>query len=243
MTEDRSPVESWLWDACPGEPVGYVKGKLAEVLFSGDDAKKKLGNLSGGEAARLVFARLSVEAPNVLVLDEPTNHLDLEAIESLVSGLKQYEGTLILVSHDRWFVSQLADRILEIRHDGVEDYRGTYEEYVRFCGDDHLDAEAALRKARKEKRRAKVREAADPVKRTGDLSRLKKEQDELAEAIERDEKRVAEINEIFCDPAYFEKTPRKEVARLEKEQNELSERIAESTKRWESLEEEISATA
>ena len=67
----------------PGEPIGFVRGQLGLVLFSGDDAKKRVGNLSGGEAARLVFARLAVEKPNVLVLDEPTNHLDLEAIEAL----------------------------------------------------------------------------------------------------------------------------------------------------------------
>ena len=98
----------------PGETIGFVRGKLAEVLFQKDDVEKPLRALSGGEAARLVFAKLSVQQPNVLVLDEPTNHLDLEAIEALVEGLEAYDGTLIFVSHDRWFVSQLANRILEI---------------------------------------------------------------------------------------------------------------------------------
>ena len=107
-------VEAWLWESVPGEPIGFVRGNLGLVLFSGDDVKKPVGSLSGGEAARLVFCKLSVTRPNVLVLDEPTNHLDLEAIEALVEGLREYDGTLIFVSHDRWFVSQLADRILEI---------------------------------------------------------------------------------------------------------------------------------
>jgi ATPase subunit of ABC transporter with duplicated ATPase domains len=77
-----------------------------------------------------VFSRLILERPNVLVLDEPTNHLDLESIEALVAGLQAYEGTLVLVSHDRWFVSQLATRVVEITPDGIRDYQGTYEEYV-----------------------------------------------------------------------------------------------------------------
>ena len=85
------------------------------MLFSGDDVEKRLESLSGGEAARLVFSRLAIARPNVLVLDEPTNHLDLESIESLVEGLKSFPGTLIIVSHDRWFVGQLATRINEIK--------------------------------------------------------------------------------------------------------------------------------
>ena len=125
------------------------------MLFSGDDGKKRLGALSGGEAARLAFARLALEHPNVLILDEPTNHLDLEAIEALVEGLQAFEGTLILVSHDRWFVSRLATRIVEISAEGITDYLGTYEEYVHFSGDDHLDADRVVLKAKREKRKEK----------------------------------------------------------------------------------------
>src|SRR6185436_17481429 len=101
------------WGYVPGEVIGVVRGNLGMVMFSGDDVKKPVGSLSGGEAARLVFFKLSVTKPNVLILDEPTNHLDLEAIEALVEGLLEYDGTLIFVSHDRWFVSKLANRILE----------------------------------------------------------------------------------------------------------------------------------
>jgi len=122
-----------------------VRGNLGQVLFSGDDVKKPVGSLSGGEAARLVFCRLSVTRPNVLILDEPTNHLDLEAIEALVEGLRAYDGTLVFVSHDRWFVSQLANRVLEISPRGIQDFPGTYEEYLERLDDDHLDAEARSR--------------------------------------------------------------------------------------------------
>src|SRR5947199_8662355 len=104
------------------------------VLFSGDDVKKPIGSLSGGEAARLVFCKLSVTKPNVLILDEPTNHLDLEAIEALVEGLKAYDGTLIFVSHDRWFVPQLPDRSFETSPKGIKDFRGPHEGYRKRLG-------------------------------------------------------------------------------------------------------------
>jgi len=152
-------VESWLWETCSGESLGFVRGHLGAVLFSGDDAEKKLAGLSGGEAARLLFARLSVERPNVLVLDEPTNHLDLESIEALAAGLSRYEGTVLFVSHDRWFVSELATRIVEIRPDGVNDFHGSYAQYLERCGDDHLDADQLALRARNEQRDARLRGA------------------------------------------------------------------------------------
>jgi ATPase subunit of ABC transporter with duplicated ATPase domains len=155
--EDRT-AEQWLWNFCPSKDRGFVRGHLGMMLFSGDDGEKRLAALSGGEAARLVFSRLALEQPNVLVLDEPTNHLDLESIEALVAALQTYEGTLILVSHDRWFVSQLATRVVEVSRAGIRDYRGTYEEYVHACGDDHLDADEVILKAKREDRKGKKRE-------------------------------------------------------------------------------------
>ena len=142
-------AQQWLRNHFPGVSTTWLRGAMGLVLFSGDEAAKPLGALSGGEAARLNFCRLSMEKPNVLVLDEPTNHLDLESIEALVDGLKAFDGTLVFVSHDRWFVGQLADRIIEITSAGLRDYRGTYEEYVHSLGDDHLDADAVLERERK----------------------------------------------------------------------------------------------
>ena len=151
---EKETMQSWLWNYAPGENVGFIRGKLAEVLFQKDEVEKKIGALSGGEKARLIFAKIGLKQPNVLVLDEPTNHLDLEGIESLAKGLTKYDGSMVVVSHDRWFVSRVATRILEIRHDGIQDFRGTYDEYIERCGDDHLDVEAAVRKARREKSKA-----------------------------------------------------------------------------------------
>jgi ATPase subunit of ABC transporter with duplicated ATPase domains len=148
----RQTLEAWLAGYCAGEGIGFVKAQLAAVLFSGDDSKKRLEALSGGEAARLTFARQAIEKPNVLILDEPTNHLDLEAIEALVGALVAYEGTLIFVSHDRWFVNELATRIVEITPEGIRDFSGSYDEYLQRAGEDHLDAQEVLRRARESKR-------------------------------------------------------------------------------------------
>ena len=155
ISSPRQTLDDWLAQFCPAQGIGFVKGQLAAVLFSGDASKKKLEALSGGEAARLMFARQAVEKPNVLILDEPTNHLDLEAIEALVLAAKDYDGTLIFVSHDRWFVNELATRIVEITPDGVSDFNGSYDEYLARAGEDHLDAQEVLRRARDSKRAAR----------------------------------------------------------------------------------------
>src|SRR6185295_14785250 len=137
---------------CPTETTNYVRGHLGRMLFSGDDVDKPAAALSGGEAARVIFARLSVQKPNVLLLDEPTNHLDLETIEALTEALVTREGTLIFVSHDRHFVSQLATRIIELRADGLRNFHGTYEEYLQREGDDHLDVEKVVLRAKQAKK-------------------------------------------------------------------------------------------
>jgi ATPase subunit of ABC transporter with duplicated ATPase domains len=246
-------AEAWIWEICSGETIGFVRNQLGRVLFSGDEAKKKLGALSGGEAARLVFCRLAIQRPNVLVLDEPTNHLDLESIEALVAGLEAYEGTLIFVSHDRWFVSQLATRIVEIKADEVLDYRGTYEEYVHYCGDDHLDADTVVLKARREKRAAKkaAKEKAggagpgsgsrDRLTSKNEVRKLRERRDRIVARVEAAEARVDEINELFCDPRYYEGTPAEEVRALEAEQNALRADIDALTAEWEEAESALAA--
>ena len=254
----HNTAEGWVWDSCPERDIGYVRARMALMLFSGDDSKKRLSALSGGEAARLVFTRLAMARPNVLVLDEPTNHLDLESIEALVEGLKAFPGTLILVSHDRWFVSRLATRIVEIKPEEVRDYHGTYEEYVHFCGDDHLDADRVILKAKTEKRKNRGKDGATQqaagraikggngrmTPDSGGVSKarktqLLKRQEELTASIEEAEARVAEIDEIFCEPTYYEETAPDEVKALETERTALQRKVADLTSEWELAEEEV----
>ncbi len=117
-----------------GDDDQVIRGTLGRLLFSQHDINKKVGVLSGGEQGRMLFGKLILKKPNILVMDEPTNHMDMESIESLNMALEQYDGTLIFVSHDREFVSSLATRILDINPDGIVDFRGTYDEYLKSQG-------------------------------------------------------------------------------------------------------------
>jgi ATPase subunit of ABC transporter with duplicated ATPase domains len=153
LSSPKDTPLQFVWRACPAETTNFVRGHLGRMLFSGDDVDKPAAALSGGEAARVIFARLAVLKPNVLVLDEPTNHLDLETIEALTLALQKREGTLLFVSHDRHFVSQLATRVIELRPDGMHDFQGTYDEYLQRQGADHLDAASVLSRAKSERKR------------------------------------------------------------------------------------------
>jgi ATPase subunit of ABC transporter with duplicated ATPase domains len=113
-----------------GDDDQVVRSMLGRLLFSGEDFKKSVKVLSGGEKGRMMFGKLMLAKTNVLLMDEPTNHMDMESIESLNTALDKYNGTLFFVSHDREFVSSLANRILDVRADGIIDYSGNYEDYL-----------------------------------------------------------------------------------------------------------------
>ncbi len=117
-----------------GDDEQAVRSILGRLLFSQDDIKKPAKVLSGGEKGRMLFGKLMMQKPNILVMDEPTNHLDMESIESLNMALEMYQGTLIFVSHDREFVSSLATRVIEITPQRVVDFSGNYEDYLRSQG-------------------------------------------------------------------------------------------------------------
>ena len=254
-------AEDWIAGFCGGRTLGFIRGEMGRVLFSGDDAKKRLGQLSGGEAARLVFCRMAIERPNVLVLDEPTNHLDLESIEALVEALRSFDGTIILVSHDRWFVSRLATRIVEISEEGIRDFRGSYEEYVHYCGDDHLDVDTVVLRARREKRAARASAAETPgasappgesagrrnagaATPTGNRNRyrggaLRTKRDRITASIGAAETRIAEIDAIFADPAFYDRTAPEGVRRLETERTARQAELDQLLKDWEDIETEL----
>ena len=114
-----------------GDDIQAIRATLGRLLFGANDITKSVKIISGGEQGRMLFGKLMMNKPNILLMDEPTNHLDMESIESLNLALENYEGTLLFVSHDREFVSSLATRIIEIKENEVIDFRGTYEEYLK----------------------------------------------------------------------------------------------------------------
>ncbi|WP_094109378.1 ABC-F family ATPase [Lonsdalea iberica] len=133
--DDELTVFDWMsqWKQ-ENDDEQAVRSVLGRLLFSQDDIRKKVKVLSGGEKGRMLFGKLMMQRPNVLIMDEPTNHLDMESIESLNMALEMFQGTLIFVSHDREFVSSLATRVLEITPEKVIDFTGSYEDYLRSRG-------------------------------------------------------------------------------------------------------------
>jgi ATPase subunit of ABC transporter with duplicated ATPase domains len=123
----------WLHEFDPMAGQEKLRGLMGQMLFSGDDALKPTRALSGGEAARLIFCRLMLLKPNVLVLDEPTNHLDLESINALNIALQKYEGTVLLVTHDQDVIEEVATRIWHFKDGHIEDFKGPYEEYLVYA--------------------------------------------------------------------------------------------------------------
>ncbi|CDZ55604.1 MULTISPECIES: ABC-F family ATP-binding cassette domain-containing protein [Neorhizobium] len=127
-------VFEWLEEQFPRAGQGALRALSGCFGFSGDDVEKKCRVLSGGEKARLVMAAMLFDPPNFLVLDEPTNHLDLDTKEMLIKALSEYEGTMLFVSHDRHFLAELSNRVLELTPDGIHRYDGGYTEYVERTG-------------------------------------------------------------------------------------------------------------
>ena len=130
FAEDMTVFDWMAQHKQPSDDEQAVRGILGRLLFSQDDIKKKVKVLSGGEKGRMLFGKLMLQRPNILVMDEPTNHLDMESIESLNMALEMYKGTLLFVSHDREFVSSLATRIIEITDKDTRNFVGTYDDYL-----------------------------------------------------------------------------------------------------------------
>ncbi len=128
--EKELTVADWLHQFDPRATKEDIRGLLGQMLFSGEEGLKKTEALSGGEAARLIFCRLMLQKPNVLVLDEPTNHLDLESINALNIAIQRYEGTVLLVTHDHDLIDEVGSRIWHFDQDSIEDFKGPYEEYL-----------------------------------------------------------------------------------------------------------------
>ena len=134
---DQENLFDWMsqWGK-DGDDEQVIRGTLGRMLFSQHEINKTVDVISGGEQGRMLFGKLMLQRPNILVLDEPTNHLDMETIESLNLALENYPGTLIFVSHDREFVSSIATRILELNKEGISDFRGGYEDYLQSKASD-----------------------------------------------------------------------------------------------------------
>ncbi len=129
LHEEKTALDE-VWDEYPKMPEAAVRTALGSFLFKGDDVFKRIGELSGGERARIAILKLMLSGANFLLLDEPTNHLDITSCEALENALMNYDGTLFIISHDRYLINKLADRIYRLTPNGTEEYQGSYDEYA-----------------------------------------------------------------------------------------------------------------
>jgi len=145
--EFAEEMDLYSWMAHCGQPDDdeqMIRGTLGRLLFSRHEIDKSVKVISGGEQGRMLFGKLMLQRPNIMLMDEPTNHLDMESIEALNLALENYPGTLFFVSHDREFISSLATRIIDMTADGVVDFKGGYDEYLRSQGIEEIKLQRAV---------------------------------------------------------------------------------------------------
>ena len=233
----RTRVYDWLHSLAPAQSVGTLRSMLGGVLFSGDDVDKPVGALSGGEAARLLLAGLMLRQDNLLVLDEPTNHLDLEGREALMHALRDYEGTLVFVSHDRHFVSTVGLRVLVLSAEGVEDVHGNYEEYLARQGEDFLAREVQAPPRRAAESGGGSHGTANEYRqrklRKREVSKAKRQVERLEQQVTGLEDELAHLNRRFASQQYFQETPWGDVQHDQKLQREKKQRLQELLAQWE----------
>ena len=194
---DKTALDE-IWDRFPQMEQSSVRGALGMFLFTGDDVFKPIHTLSGGEKGRVALTALMLRKDNLLLLDEPTNHLDMDSREVLEDALADFGGTIITVSHDRYFINRIANRIIEMQPDGVTEYIGNYDDYIeRKNRPVAVEAEAGKTKTEleKEKRREKLSRQA--------LRQLKIRAQEAEKAVGVKEAEIAELEAQMADPSLY----------------------------------------
>lgn len=229
----------WLSEQDPNTPEQRLREILGRVLFSGDDVKKSVHVLSGGETARLILAKMMLIKHNVLIFDEPTNHLDMEAIETLLEALANYTGTIIFVSHNRHFVSHLANRVVEISEKGIQDYRCSYQEYLEKREIDLLSKD--LRQTKE-----KTPVSQDGKLRHQEQKNLRNLKSQMEKAVLLSEKKCQQLeNKIkaldakMAEENFYQNTPNEEIHKLLHQKEELEKQLEHAMKEWEEAAERV----
>ncbi|MED3623220.1 ABC-F family ATP-binding cassette domain-containing protein [Neobacillus thermocopriae] len=197
-----------LWDEYPLMTEKEIRTVLGNFLFSGDDVLKNVSSLSGGEKARLALAKLMLKKANLLILDEPTNHLDIDSKEVLENALIDYPGTIVFVSHDRYFINRIATKILELSPEGSTEYLGDYDYYV----EKKLEQEELAALSQKASKKSEVVAADSSTKRnyqqdkeSKKLERQRKRKlEEIELRIEELEELIQDLEQQLCQPEVFQ---------------------------------------
>ena len=223
-----------LWNDFKLTPEVEIRNRLGAFLFSGDDVKKSVGMLSGGEKARLLLAKLSMENNNFLILDEPTNHLDIDSKEVLENALIDFDGTLLFVSHDRYFINRVATHVLELSENGSTLYLGDYDYYVE------KKAEVEMTQAEKTSTSNQVKETSS----VNDYQAQKESQKEVRKLMRQIESLEAEIEKLesqsqAISEQMLETNDADKLMELQAELDKISNRQEEAMLEWEELSEQV----
>lgn len=223
-----------LWNDFKLTPEVEIRNRLGAFLFSGDDVKKSVGMLSGGEKARLLLAKLSMENNNFLILDEPTNHLDIDSKEVLENALIDFDGTLLFVSHDRYFINRVATHVLELSENGSTLYLGDYDYYV--------EKKAAVEMTQSEE--ASTSNQAKEASPVNDYQAQKESQKEVRKLMRQIENLEAEIEELESQSQdiseqMLETNDAGKLMELQAELDKISHRQEEAMLEWEELSEQV----
>ncbi|MCP2035311.1 ATP-binding cassette subfamily F protein 3 [Planomicrobium sp. HSC-17F08] len=227
-----------LWDDYPHVNEKDIRGILGRFLFTGDDVLKPISTLSGGEKARVALAKLMMQKANVLLLDEPTNHLDLDSKEVLENALLDYPGTILFVSHDRYFMNRLSTKVVELTRDGTTEYLGNYDYYV----EKKLETEEL--QALEDAEKATVAKTV-PVATTSQINKeakklerqLLRQSEETEQEMEQLDQQIAEVEELLCQPEIFQ--DHEKVLPLQSQLDGLKEAHEEKMLFWLELQEKL----
>ena len=223
-----------LWNDFKLTPEVEIRNRLGAFLFSGDDVKKSVGMLSGGEKARLLLAKLSMENNNFLILDEPTNHLDIDSKEVLENALIDFDGTLLFVSHDRYFINRVATHVLELSENGSTLYLGDYDYYVE------KKAEIEVSQIEDASTSNQAKEASP----ANDYQAQKESQKEARKLMRQIESLEAEIEELetqsqAISEKMLETNDAEKLMEFQTELDKISHRQEEAMLEWEELSEQV----
>ena len=223
-----------LWNDFRLTPEVEIRNRLGAFLFSGDDVKKSVGMLSGGEKARLLLAKLSMENNNFLILDEPTNHLDIDSKEVLENALIDFDGTLLFVSHDRYFINRVATHVLELSENGSTLYLGDYDYYVDKKAELATSKEVELETINQEKESSSLNDYQVQKETQKELRKLMKQIENLETEIEELETQAQAISEQMLTSNDAD-----ELMQLQAELDKISQRQEEAILEWEELSEQV----
>ena len=209
-----------------------LRGVLGCFLFMDDDVFKKIKVLSGGEKSRVALAKTLIGEANFLILDEPTNHLDIQSVNILIQALQQYQGTFVIVSHDRHFISQVANKVWFIENKEVKEYPGTYDEYVYWQSQRTVDSPSAPAAQEAPKKTVPKNSEADQAQQR-ELARLQREVHEVETEITALEKEKKKIEQALAQPDVYSDSQRQQEAT--QRFADVEKKLSQKTQQWETL--------